>query len=91
MERAHNGPSVNGSKVLGEFSNPHDILGLQTLRPLLHLELHFRALVQCAITIGLDGGKMDEYIIARWPLDKPIAFGGVKPLHNSSFLHYTFS
>ncbi len=67
-----------------------DVLGLQPFGALLHLELHFRALVKRTITVRLDGRKMDEYIVTAVALDETIALGGVKPLHNTFFSHFVF-
>jgi hypothetical protein len=58
----------------------NDILRLQSLRTLLHFEFDLLSFIQRFITIGLNGGKMDEYILSRLALDKPIAFRSVKPL-----------
>jgi hypothetical protein len=80
---------TNGNWV--RSSDPDHVLGLQALWSLLHLKLHLRAFIQRAIPVRLDSRKMDENIVAGGPLDKSITLGGVKPLHYTSFLHYTFS
>jgi hypothetical protein len=67
------------------------VLGLQTLWSLLHLELHLRAFIQRTITVRLDRRKVNEYVVAARTLDKSVAFGGVKPLHNTFFLHVPIS
>jgi hypothetical protein len=74
-----------------EGSDPHYVLGLQALGTLLHLELHFRALIQAPISIGLNGRKVNEDIVAAGPLDESVALRGVKPFHCTFFFHYTFS
>jgi hypothetical protein len=65
------------------------VLGLQSLGTLLHLELHLRTFVQATVAVGLDGGKVNEHIVAARSLDKSIAFGGIEPLHDTFFPHYT--
>ena len=74
-----------------EGSDPDDVFGLQTLGTLLYLELHLGAFIQALVAIGLNRGKVNEHIVAARPLDESIALGGIKPLHNTFFLHYTFS
>src|ERR1051326_1724484 len=64
------------------------VLGLQAFRPLLHLELDLRAFIQAAIPVRLNRGKVNKYIVTTGPLDESIAFGGVKPLHDTFFPHY---
>src|SRR5438132_2139636 len=68
-----------------------DVLGLQTLGSLLHLELHLRAFIQGAISIGLDRRKMNEHVIAAGTLDESISFCGIKPFHYAFFFDYLFS
>ena len=51
----------------------------------------FRALVERTIPVRLDGGEMNEHIIAAGALDETIALRSVEPLYNAFFLHYTFS
>ena len=70
---------------------PIDVLSLQSLRTLLHFELYLRTFIQAAVTVGLDGLKMNEDIVATGTLDKSITFGGIKPLHNTFFFHYELS
>src|SRR6516164_4937232 len=72
-------------------SEPDYVLGLQPFRPLLDLELHLRAFIQAAIPVRLDCRKMYEHVIAAGTLDESIALCCVKPLHNSFFLHHSFS
>jgi hypothetical protein len=65
------------------------ILGLQTLRAPLHLELHLRTFVQSPVTVHLDRGEVNKHVIAVGALDEAIALGGVKPFHNTFFSHYS--
>src|ERR1039457_5691589 len=71
--------------------DPGDVLGLQSLGPLLHLELYLRAFVQGTIAVCLDSRKVYEHVIAAAALDETIACGGVKPFHGDFFSHYFFS
>ncbi|SPE33269.1 hypothetical protein SBA3_1980002 [Candidatus Sulfopaludibacter sp. SbA3] len=74
-----------------ERSDADYVFGLKTLGTLLDLELHLGAFIQAAIATGLDRGKVNEHIVAARSLDESIAFSGIKPFHNTFFLHYTFS
>src|SRR5215831_1834332 len=67
----------------------HYVFGLKSLGTLFHLELHFSAFVQATITVSLNGGKVNEDVVATGPLDETVTLGGVKPFHNTFFLHYT--
>ena len=67
---------------------PINVFGLQTLGTLLYLEFHFRALFKRAVARHLNRGKVHEHILAAGALDEAIAFGGVKPFHNTLFSHY---
>ena len=59
----------------------NDVLRLQTFRPLLDFELDLLSFIQRLVTVALNRGKMDEYILARLALNEPKAFRCVKPLH----------
>src|ERR1035437_3753498 len=72
-------------------SHFHDVFALPPLGALLDHELHLRAFLQGFVTVRLDGGKMNEHIVAARPLDESKALGGIKPLHSTFFFHYTFS
>jgi hypothetical protein len=61
----------------------NDVLRLQTFRPLLDFELDLLSFIQRFVTITLNGGEMDEYILARLALNKAKTFRGVKPLHDT--------
>jgi hypothetical protein len=54
---------------------------------LLTFEVDRIALIQHFESLFLDGGKMDEDIFARGPLDESITLGTVKPLHYTVFAH----
>lgn len=64
------------------------VLSLEALWTSLHLELHFCAFLQRAISTHLDRREMHEDIITIRALDKSIALGGVKPFHYTFFSHY---
>jgi hypothetical protein len=59
----------------------NDVLRLQTFRPLLDFELDLLSLIQRLVTVALNGGKMDENILARLALNEAKTFRSVKPLH----------
>jgi len=71
--------------------DPGHVLGLQSLGPLLHLELYLRAFIQGTIAVRLDGRKVYEHVVAATALDETVAFSGVKPFHDAFFSHYFFS
>ena len=52
---------------------------------LRHLELHALTFGQAAESVSLDGGVMDEDVLAALALDKTKTLGIVKPLHCSLF------
>src|SRR5689334_14342490 len=74
----------------GGLNSVH-VLGLQALRTLLDLELNLRTFIQAPVPVCLNGREMHEHVVAAGALDKSIAFGGIKPLHNTFFFHYKFS
>ena len=59
----------------------NDVLRLQTFRSLFDFELDLLSIIQRLVTVALNGGKMDEYILARLALNKAKTFRSVKPLH----------
>ena len=59
----------------------NDVLRLQSFWPLLDFELDLLSFIQRFVTIALNGGKMDEYVLARLALNKAKTFRSVKPLH----------
>src|SRR6266852_6334424 len=76
------GPSVFVTGFGRELCSNY-VLGLQTFWPLLHLELHLRTYIQRTITVRLDCRKVNEYVVAARSLDKSVALGGIKPLHDT--------
>src|SRR5262249_43859155 len=71
------------SRVLG---SPH-VLRLQTLRPLLHLELHLLTSLRAFETTRLNCREVYEHILALLAADKSKALGVVKPLYCSLLCH----
>jgi hypothetical protein len=61
----------------------NDVLRLQSLRTLLDFELDPLPLIQGFVTICLNGGEMDENILARLALNESKTFRSVKPLHDT--------
>src|SRR2546427_10040856 len=69
-----------------------DVLGLQALGALADLEFNRLAFVQRLVPLRLDGGKVDENVLAGLALDEPESLAGVEPLHCSLFFHcFSFS
>jgi hypothetical protein len=73
---------------LVDYLRTGDVLGLETLRTSLDLELHLRTLLERPVSIHLDSREVHEYIIAVGPLDEAIALRGVKPFNYAFFSHY---
>ena len=59
------------------------VLRLQTFRPLLDFELDLLSLIQRLVAVALNGGEMDEHILARLALNEAKTFLSVKPLHGT--------
>ena len=62
-----------------------DVLGLEPLGALHHVELYCLAFLQAAKAACLNSRKMHENIVARLAADEAEAFGVVKPFHCSLF------
>ena len=60
---------------------------LQALGALDNLEFNGLSLVEGAIAVRLDGGEMDEDVLAALALDETKALAGVKPLYSTLFFH----
>ena len=69
-------------------SGASDVFGLQAFRACLDLEFHLRALIEGLVTIHLNGGKMDEYVLTAGTLDEAVALRSVEPFHDTFFSHY---
>src|SRR5512138_3850610 len=67
--------------------------GLQTLRTLLDGELHLLLRFELAVTVHLQRGEVDEYILSAVAADEAVALGGIEPLDGASitFGHLTDS
>jgi len=67
-----------------------DVGGLQALGALLDAELNALAFFQVLIAIDLDGGIVDEDIVAALASDKAVAFAAVEPFDcaGNSFRHF---
>jgi hypothetical protein len=62
-----------------------DVRGLEALGSLGHFEFNSLAIVQRLIAISLNGGEMDENVLAALALDEAEALAGIEPLHCSLF------
>ena len=60
---------------------------LQALGAADNLEFNGLTLIERAITVRLNGGEMDENVLAALALDETKTLAGVKPLHCSLFFH----
>jgi hypothetical protein len=69
------------------LSGADDVTRLEPLGALQQIEFHGFALVQRAIAVLLDGGKMNEDIFPGGALDKSIPFRPVEPLHCTLLSH----
>ena len=62
-----------------------DVLCLPALRALHDVELNLLTFLQAAKAVCLDGGEVNENVLAILAADKAIALGIVKPLYCSCF------
>src|ERR1700722_7583775 len=62
-----------------------DVLRLPALGAFDHVKLHLLTFLQAAEAAGLNGGEMDENILAILAADESVSFSVVKPLHCSCF------
>jgi len=62
------------------------VLRLKALRTLLDFKFHCLTFIQRLVALGLNGGKMYEYIFAGLALDESKALRSIEPLHCSLFL-----
>jgi hypothetical protein len=63
---------------------------LQALGAADNLEFNGLSLVEGAIAVRLNGGEMDENVLAALALDETEALAGVKPLYCTLFFHRCF-
>src|SRR2546422_5660392 len=69
-----------------------DVRRLQALGAGGHFEFNRLAFVQRFVPLRLDGGKVDENVLAGLALDEPESLTGVEPLHCSLFFQcFSFS
>jgi len=64
-----------------------DVGSLRTLGALFNIELDLLSFLQVTETIALNGGEMDENVLAAFALDEAEALVTIKPLDGTS---YTF-
>jgi len=67
---------------------PYHVRSAQTFGALLALELDGLAFIQGPIARILNRGKVDEHVFAARPLDKPITFCAIEPLHYAMLFHW---
>jgi len=63
----------------------YNLIGCRTFGAVDNLELNPCTLIERFVTICLDSGKMNEYIVAIVLLDKTKTLGSVKPFHCAFF------
>ena len=78
------GPVTAGPSFRLEAS---DVRSLQALRAARDFEFNRLAFVQRLVPLRLNGGEMDENVLAGLALDEPKALAGIEPLHCSLFSH----
>src|SRR4029077_6334427 len=81
------GGSREGWQRFGSGLKASDVRRLKALRAFEQIELYSFTFVQCAISVFLDRGKMDEDVLASGALDKSVALRSVKPLDSSLLSH----
>src|SRR5438067_5088895 len=64
-----------------------NVRGLETFGTLQQIELHRFALVKRAISIFLDGRKMDENVFPGGALNETVAFRSIEPLYCALLSH----
>ena len=64
-----------------------DVRSLQALGAPGDFEFNRLAFVQRLVPLRLNGGEMDENVLAGLALDEPKTLAGIKPLHCSLFSH----
>jgi hypothetical protein len=77
-------------KVIKKSGATHNVGGVESFGALLAFELHRIALVQGLVSVLLYSGEMNEDILSRGTLDKPVSFSSVEPLHHAIFLQANF-
>ena len=67
-----------------------DVAGLRSLGSLFDIELDLLTFGQVTETVALNGGEMDEHVLASWALDETETLVTVEPLDctNYSFRHF---
>ena len=62
-----------------------DVAGLGSFGSLFNIELDLLTFHQVAVAIALNGGEMDEYVLAAWALDETEALVTIEPLDSTSY------
>jgi hypothetical protein len=70
----------NRSSRIQAILQADDVLGLKTLRSLLHFKFNRLAFIQTLVTVSLDRREVHEHIFTGLALDETIAFCRVEPL-----------
>jgi hypothetical protein len=67
------------------------VRGLQALGAADHFEFNRLSFVQRFVPVSLNGGEVDENVLAGLALDKPKSLTGIEPLYCSLFFQPCFS
>jgi hypothetical protein len=79
-------------EAAGSFSTQwlggaNHVCRIQAFRSLLALKLDSFTLVQRLVPILLNGGKVDEHILSRGPLNETVTLSPIEPFHNALLFH----
>jgi hypothetical protein len=81
------GPVLGGQDGAGEteWLDLGDVFSLEAFGALADLKLDKLAFVQRLVAVHLDGGEVNENILARLALNEPVPLGSVEPLDDTLF------
>src|SRR5258708_40117174 len=66
-----------------------NVFSLKAFGALFHFKLHSLPFVEGLVAVHGNRGEVHENIFSRLALNETKAFGGIKPLHCSLFLHFS--
>lgn len=72
---------------MGLLGGADHVCRVESLGALLALEFDGFAFVECLIARVLDGGEVDENVLAAGPLDETVTFRSVEPLNYALLFH----
>jgi len=83
-----NSRAGSSGPLVGTVSEAGYVLGLEPLRPFANLELDCLALSKRPVPLRLNGGVVNEDVLACLTGDEPIALRCVEPLDCALFSHF---